>query len=164
MSTYIYVHGGHFFEKNKILSDLYRLALDDNEKIPEELHGQWDDKSSGGIKIVNNGIITFKIRKDSLSNITDTSFTNFILSDTVQLYKVIVGTAKRKTPIITSKLSYAVFNPTWTVPPTIIKEDIIPATLKNRGYLASKNITIYDSNDNEVSATDWKLSKAKGYR
>ena len=58
------------------------------EKIPEELHGQWDDKSSGGIKIVNNGIITFKIRKDSLSNITDTSFTNFILSDTVQLYKL----------------------------------------------------------------------------
>jgi len=85
-------------------------------------------------------------------------------NDTVQLYKVIVGTAKRKTPILTSKLSYAVFNPTWTVPPTIIKEDIIPATLKNRGYLASKNITIYDSNDNEVSATDWKLSKAKGYR
>ena len=61
-------------------------------KIPEELHGQWghysEKKSKDGIKIEDNGIITFKINKDSLSNTTDTSFTNFILSDTVQLYKL----------------------------------------------------------------------------
>ena len=85
-------------------------------------------------------------------------------NDTVRTHKVIVGTNKRKTPILSSKLSYAVFNPTWTVPPTILKEDIIPATIKNRGYLASKNITVYDNTGNKVSSSDWNASKARGYR
>jgi murein L,D-transpeptidase YcbB/YkuD len=85
-------------------------------------------------------------------------------NDTVKTHRVIVGTIKRKTPILSSKLSYAVFNPTWTVPPTILKEDIIPATIKNRGYLTSKNITVYDNTGNVVSASDWNPSKAKSYR
>jgi murein L,D-transpeptidase YcbB/YkuD len=85
-------------------------------------------------------------------------------NDTVRTHRTIVGTIKRKTPVLNSKLSYAVFNPTWTVPPTILKEDIIPATIKNRGYLASKNITVYDNAGNVVSASDWNPSKARGYR
>ena len=85
-------------------------------------------------------------------------------TDTIRSYRVIVGSAKRKTPILSSKLSYAVFNPTWTVPPTILKEDVIPATNKNRGYLASKNITVFDNTGNEVKAADWQLSRAKSYR
>ena len=85
-------------------------------------------------------------------------------NDTVRTHKIIVGSAKRKTPILSSKLSYAVFNPTWTVPPTIIKEDVIPATYKNRDYLANKNITVFDNSGMEVSAADWQLSRAKSYR
>lgn len=84
--------------------------------------------------------------------------------DTIESHKVIVGSAKRKTPILDSKLSYAVFNPTWTVPPTIIKEDIIPAASKNRGYFANKNIKIYDGSGNNVSANNWNPSKGKSYR
>lgn len=84
--------------------------------------------------------------------------------DTIRTHKVIVGSAKRKTPILSSKLSYAVLNPTWTVPPTILKEDIIPATTRNRGYLASKNITVYDGSGNQISASEWQLSRAKSYR
>ncbi|HEU4495868.1 MAG TPA: peptidoglycan-binding protein, partial [Flavobacterium sp.] len=45
--------------------------------------------------------------------------------DTLRTHNVVVGTAKRKTPILSSRLSHAVFNPTWTVPPTILKEDVI---------------------------------------
>lgn len=97
-------------------------------------------------------------------NISDFRLTVVKKNDTIGTHKIIVGTSKRKTPILTSKLSYAVFNPTWTVPPTILKEDIIPATTKNRGYLASKNITVYDFNGNEVHANDWDVSKAKSYR
>lgn len=85
-------------------------------------------------------------------------------NDTIRTHKVIVGTNKRKTPILTSKLSYAVFNPTWTVPPTILKEDVIPAMIKNKNYLTTKNITAYDSKGNIVSAEDWTASKAKSYR
>ena len=85
-------------------------------------------------------------------------------NDTVATHKVIVGSPKRKTPILNSKLSYCAFNPTWTVPPTIIKEDIIPATSRNRNYLAEKNITVYDGNGNVVSAKNWQIAKAKNYR
>ena len=85
-------------------------------------------------------------------------------NDTIESHKVIVGSAKRKTPILDSKLSYAVFNPTWTVPPTIIEEDIIPAASRNRRYFADKNIKIYDGNGNPVSPNQWNSSRGKNYR
>ncbi|MGV9003154.1 L,D-transpeptidase family protein [Flavobacterium sp.] len=97
-------------------------------------------------------------------NIPDYSLVVVKNKDTIRTHKIIVGTIKRKTPILTSKLSYAVFNPTWTVPPTILKEDVIPAMLKNKNYLAKKNITAYDTNGNIVSADNWSASKAKSYR
>ncbi len=85
-------------------------------------------------------------------------------ADTIRTHKVIVGRDKRPTPILSSKLTHVVFNPTWTVPPTILREDVIPSIIKNRSYLAQTNIKIFDSKGNEVSAGNWKLSRAKGYR
>lgn len=84
--------------------------------------------------------------------------------DTLRTHNIIVGTEKRKTPILNSKLSYAVFNPTWTVPPTILKEDIIPETIKNRNYLAKKNIKIFDYNNNEINVWKWNPDKAMNYK
>lgn len=84
--------------------------------------------------------------------------------DTLRVHKVIVGRAKRKTPVLSSKLTQAVFNPTWTVPPTILREDVIPAILKSRSYLAKTNIKIYDASGNRVSAANWQLANAKSYR
>jgi murein L,D-transpeptidase YcbB/YkuD len=85
-------------------------------------------------------------------------------NDTIRTHKVIVGRDKRPTPVLSSKLSNVVLNPTWTVPPTILREDVIPAISRNRGYLAQTNMKIYDGEGNEVSANNWKLSKAKSYR
>jgi murein L,D-transpeptidase YcbB/YkuD len=61
-------------------------------------------------------------------------------------------------------LTQVIFNPTWTVPPTILREDVIPEILKNRNYLAQTNIKLYDSNGNIVPASNWRLSNAKSYR
>ena len=97
-------------------------------------------------------------------NIPEYKLTLIKDEDTIRTYKVIVGRAKRKTPILSSKLTHAIFNPTWTVPPTILKEDVIPAITIDRNYLAQTNIKIYDGNGNIVSANDWKLSNAKNYR
>ncbi|WP_306353764.1 L,D-transpeptidase family protein [Flavobacterium sp. '19STA2R22 D10 B1'] len=85
-------------------------------------------------------------------------------NDTVKTHRVIVGKEKRRTPILSSKLNYIVYNPTWTVPPTILKEDVIPATSRNFGYLDSKNITVYDKNNNVVDERNWKSQDAKAYR
>jgi len=98
-----------------------------------------------------------------LINIPDYTLRAIKEKDTTRTHKIIVGTSKRSTPILSSKLSYVVFNPTWTVPPTILKEDVIPAATKNRGYFATKNITIYEGNS-VVSPSDWIPSKGKSYR
>lgn len=84
--------------------------------------------------------------------------------DTLRTHRVIVGRTKRKTPILSSTLTQVVFNPTWTVPPTILREDVIPAILRSREYLTQSNIKVYDSNGRIVSPYEWKLSQAKTYR
>lgn len=98
-----------------------------------------------------------------LINIPDYTLNVVKKNDTIRTHRIIVGKSSRSTPILYSKLSYVVFNPTWTLPPTILKEDVIPAATKNRGYFATKNITIYNGNT-EVSPEDWYPAKAKSYR
>ncbi|WP_264565469.1 L,D-transpeptidase family protein [Flavobacterium sp. N3904] len=78
--------------------------------------------------------------------------------------RIVVGKIKRRTPILTSSLQTVVFNPTWTVPPTILKEDIIPELTKNRDFLKNKSIAIFDNKNNEVDPKDWNEKKPNGYR
>lgn len=90
---------------------------------------------------------------------------NYVLQkDTIATHNVVVGTAKRMTPILSSKLSNFVFNPTWTIPPTIIKEDLQPSASKNRSYFTSRRLTIYNSKGEIVNANEWKSNKASSYR
>ena len=97
-------------------------------------------------------------------NIPDYKLALINKKDTLRIHRVIVGRSKRKTPVLSSKLTKVVFNPTWTVPPTILREDMIPEISKNRGYLAKTNIKIYDAEGNRISASNWQLANAKKYR
>ncbi len=97
-------------------------------------------------------------------NIPDYSLNVVENQDTTLVRNIVVGTIKRRTPIITSFLKTVVFNPTWTVPPTILKEDVVPAMKRNRSYLAKKNITIYDTSGNEVDPVKWNENKPNNYR
>jgi murein L,D-transpeptidase YcbB/YkuD len=74
--------------------------------------------------------------------------------------RVQVGQPYRRTPIFVATLSYLVFNPTWTVPPTILRRDILPAVRNDAGYLASRNIDVIDDSGMIVDATtiDWSSS------
>lgn len=83
--------------------------------------------------------------------------------DTVQTYKVVVGKPERKSPILDSKITNVVINPTWTVPPTIIKEDLTPAATKDRSYFATHNMKIYRGED-EVLPADWKPEEFDKYK
>lgn len=84
--------------------------------------------------------------------------------DTIANRRVVVGSPKRSTPIISSKLTNFVFNPTWTIPPTIIKEDLTPSATKNREYFSRNRITIYNKDKEIISSEDWDPEKAKSYR
>lgn len=85
-------------------------------------------------------------------------------NDTVAKRKVVVGRAKRMTPVLSSKLSNFVINPTWTVPPTIIKEDLAVDAAKNRGYFSRSRIKIYNSKNQLVSPNSWNPNKPNNYR
>ncbi|MDR6844059.1 L,D-transpeptidase family protein [Flavobacterium granuli] len=78
--------------------------------------------------------------------------------------RIVVGKNKRRTPVLTSVLQTVVFNPTWTVPPTILKEDMIPGLIKDRNFLKNKGIGIYDSDSNEVDPKKWDENRPRGYR
>ncbi|AMO20093.1 L,D-transpeptidase family protein [Flavobacterium columnare] len=97
-------------------------------------------------------------------NLTDFQLQLVENNDTIKTYKVVIGQPKRKTPILSSKVDNIVFNPTWTVPPTIIKEDLIPAATKSRNYFYKSKIKIFNSKNKEISTYSWKPEDALSYK
>lgn len=75
--------------------------------------------------------------------------------DTIDSYKIIVGKPERRTPVLMSMFNFLSVNPTWTVPPTILKEDLVPSAIKDREYFAKHNMKIYDWQKNEILPEDW---------
>ncbi len=71
--------------------------------------------------------------------------------------RAMVGKDYRRTPIFRGDMQYIEFNPTWTIPPTILRNDTLPAIKRDPGYLAAKNIRVIDSNGNFVDPlkVDW---------
>ncbi|WP_033051016.1 L,D-transpeptidase family protein, partial [Pseudomonas sp. Ant30-3] len=71
--------------------------------------------------------------------------------------RVQVGKAARNTPIFQAQISYITFNPTWTVPPTILKEDVLPKVQSNLDYLAAHRMRVLDREGNvlDPSTVDW---------
>ncbi|MBI5615601.1 MAG: L,D-transpeptidase family protein [Gammaproteobacteria bacterium] len=72
--------------------------------------------------------------------------------------RVVVGRPDRKTPIFKARLSSIELNPTWTVPPTILKEDILPKLRAGSHVLEEKQLRLLDSAGRPVDAAsiDWK--------
>jgi len=54
--------------------------------------------------------------------------------------RVVVGKEGQNTVSFSGDLSTIVFSPYWNVPPSIVKEEILPAMGRNSGYLASQNM------------------------
>jgi murein L,D-transpeptidase YcbB/YkuD len=73
--------------------------------------------------------------------------------------KVQVGKPFRKTPVFKSKIKYIVFNPTWTVPPTILQNDILPKIKKNPDYLSKMKISVIDRKGRTVDPNSVNWSK-----
>ncbi|MBS9525257.1 L,D-transpeptidase family protein [Litoribacter alkaliphilus] len=72
--------------------------------------------------------------------------------------RAIVGKHYRQTPVFSARMNHLVFAPTWTVPPTILWNDVIPAVKKDPGYLSSKNMQVLTREGKVVDAKsiDWK--------
>ena len=60
---------------------------------------------------------------------------------------VVVGTAATRTVIFSDSLSTIVFSPTWTVPASIVRGEILPAMKKDPNYLARKGMEVIGGTD-----------------
>lgn len=71
--------------------------------------------------------------------------------------RVIVGEPFWKTPVFKAQMQYVTFNPSWNVPPGILKKEALPAIKKNPGYLAENGLQVIDSNGRSVhpDSVDW---------
>lgn len=74
--------------------------------------------------------------------------------------RVIIGLPYRATPAFTDQLEYIEFNPTWSVPPRIAAEDILPKLRVDSNFLKVNHFKLYeDWNDGarelDPAEVDW---------
>lgn len=62
--------------------------------------------------------------------------------DIVQEKRVIVGKKESQTPIFSEELKYLVVNPSWTLPPSILKKEFLPALASDPSYAARKGYKV----------------------
>jgi L,D-transpeptidase YcbB len=67
---------------------------------------------------------------------------------------VVVGKPLNKTPIFRDKMRYIEFNPTWTQPTSIIKNETIPKLKKDSTYLEKNHLVLLDTKGNLVPTSD----------
>jgi len=75
--------------------------------------------------------------------------------------KTIVGKQENPTPSFGNRMTHIEINPTWNVPTSIVRKEIIPKVKRNPGYLSSEQIRIYQDwrpGSKEISpgSLDWK--------
>jgi L,D-transpeptidase YcbB len=70
---------------------------------------------------------------------------------------VIVGAVSSATPVFIDTLEQAVFSPTWTVPPSLVKDEFLPRLKKNPTYYANRKDFTFYKNGVEIdpSAERW---------
>ena len=85
--------------------------------------------------------------------------------ETLWSSRVMVGQPYNQTPVFRSAITYLVLNPTWTIPPGMLKNEIIPKILKNPNYLRNENLKAYDLKGNPVDARtiEWSRYLTRGF-
>lgn len=71
--------------------------------------------------------------------------------------RIVVGQPYRRTPSLRSEITHLTINPTWTVPPTIMREDVLPKVRRDPGYLATKNLSVLSPSGKQLdpASVDW---------
>jgi L,D-transpeptidase YcbB len=79
--------------------------------------------------------------------------------------RVVVGRPYRRTPVFRATLAHVVLNPTWTVPPTILREDVLPKLVQDPGYLERHHMQVVDAGARLVDAAGiaWGRYRSGGF-
>lgn len=79
--------------------------------------------------------------------------------------RVIVGAVENPTPVFNDQINHIVFSPTWTVPVSIIKNEIIPRLKSNPDYYTERNYVFYKNGQKiDPSAEAWGSTNPGNYR
>ena len=72
--------------------------------------------------------------------------------------RVIVGKPYRQTPLLNSRISNLVINPSWRVPRSLLTRDLLPKVRENGGYIQDRNFNVFDNQGQMVSKTaqEWQ--------
>lgn len=71
--------------------------------------------------------------------------------------RVQVGREYRPSPVFMSQIRHLTLSPSWVVPPTILREDALPAIRRDRAYLARHRLRVYNAAGQRVAphAVNW---------
>ena len=77
-------------------------------------------------------------------------------------YVAVVGDVEHRSPEVTARIIAVNLNPTWTLPTSIIKNEIIPKMRLDPQYLSRAHIRILDGNGTEVdpARVNWNSERA----
>ncbi len=80
-------------------------------------------------------------------------------------YVAVVGKPDRPSPTVTSLISTVNLNPTWTVPLSILKKDIVPKMRRDATFLGRMHMRLLDAAGGEIDPTlvDWNADRAPAY-
>ena len=150
--------------------DLYDTTLEQAVKAFQDRHGLTPDGAIGpGTRAAMNVPVAQRVDQIRV-NLERARWTlhelkgEFVLVDVAGFYasyfrddepiwtsRVVVGRDQRETPIFRSRITYVVFNPTWTIPPGILVKDKLPDLKRNPGALKKMNIRVLDGSGREVN-------------
>ncbi|HZM13810.1 MAG TPA: L,D-transpeptidase family protein [Bacteroidales bacterium] len=97
--------------------------------------------------------------KHIIVNIANFKLDLIVGADTLISMRAVVGKETKRTPVFNESMTYIVFSPAWTVPNTILKEEVIPQLLKGPGYLVKKNMKLFRNDGTELAYSDVDWSK-----
>lgn len=81
--------------------------------------------------------------------------------------RVIVGARRTPSPEVTSAIERIVFNPYWTIPRSIARNEMLPRIRKDVSYLTERDIRVYsgwgsDARQVNPYAVDWEAAARNG--
>lgn len=74
---------------------------------------------------------------------------------------VVVGKIMSKTVIFSGNMSFVVFSPYWNIPPSILKNEILPGIKKDKNYLAKHNMEWHEGQVRQKPGKNNSLGRVK---
>lgn len=106
--------------------------------------------------------------RDSFVLVNLPAFKAYVIRDRRNVWetRTQIGREARKTPTFRADMKYLVLNPDWTVPPTILAQDVLAGMKKGQNTIARKKLTILDDRGRAVdpASIDWQAATPRNFR